>query len=101
MKPTLIIKSNGTTEPLNVARWYDDIAWASKGHPDVSAELIVQEALKNIFNGISSVSVENALILATTALIERDPSYSYVASQFLLKKLFKEMTQQKITIDTY
>jgi ribonucleoside-diphosphate reductase alpha chain len=94
---TLVAKRNGSVELLDHLHWHEDIAWASKGHEaSVSPTLIIDETIKNVFSGISTQEVEDALILATVCLIERDPAYGYVAAQLLLKKLFKSVTSQSI-----
>ncbi len=96
-KGMLVAKRNGDVEVLDSTHWHKDIAWASKGHEAViSATLIIDETLKNIFHGMSTQAVEDALILATVSLIERDPAYGSVAAQLLLKKLFKQVTNKSI-----
>lgn len=83
----------GKTEPFDVAQLYDAIVWACARYDEsVSIDLIAQEVVKTIFDGITPSEIEDALVLATVSYIERDPSYNYVAAQFLLKKLFKEVT---------
>src|SRR5579871_2862008 len=96
-KGMLVAKRNGDVEVLDGTHWHKDIAWASKGYEAViSVPLIIDETLKNIFNGISTQAIEDALILATVSLIERDPAYGYVSARLLLKKLFKQVTNKSI-----
>jgi ribonucleoside-diphosphate reductase alpha chain len=93
VKGMVIVKRNGDIEALDISYWHQDIAWASDGYQTVvSPQHIIDEALKNVFNGMSSGNVEDALILASVSLIERDPAYGYVSAQLLLKKLFKQVT---------
>lgn len=92
-----ITKRDSTIEPLDVSRWRDALVWASAGYEsDVAIPMVIEEAFRNIFNGITSNELEDALILATVAFIERDPAYGYVAARLLNKKLFKEVTKQSI-----
>ena len=56
----------------------------------VDPQKIVKETLKNIYNNISVNELYQAIIMATRALIETDPSYSYVAARLLLATLKKE-----------
>jgi len=92
-----ITKRDSTIEPLDVSRWRDALVWASAGYEaDISIPLVIEEAFRNIFNGITSTELEDALILATVAYIERDPAYGYAAARLLNKKLFKEVTKQSI-----
>ena len=92
-----VTKRDGTIEPLNVSRWYDALVWASAGKEHVvSIPLLIEEACRNVFNGISSQEVEDALILAAVAFIEKDPAYGYVSGRLLIKKLFKDVAKQSI-----
>ncbi len=57
---------------------------------DISVEAILYELPKNIFDGIPTSELEHALILSTTALIERDPAYSRLAARMLLQVLYRQ-----------
>ena len=63
--------------------------------------MILQEVINTIFDGVSSREIADALIMATSSFIERDPAYNYVAAQLLLKKLFKEVTGTTIRSAAY
>ena len=52
-----------------------------------SQDLILNEVVKNLFNQIKTYEVVDILILSSAALIEKDPSYSKVATRFLLQKI--------------
>lgn len=92
-----ITKKSGGVEALNIMHMKEALEWASAGYaPYVSTDLIIEEALKNIFDGISTPELEEALIMAAGAFIERDPVYAKVAGRLLLKKLFHEVTHSSI-----
>jgi len=91
-------KRNSLQEKLDLDRLYQAIAWASTGYESiVDIELIVKEAMKNIFDGISATEIADALTLATIAFVEQDPAYGYIAARLLFKKLFKEVTDCSVT----
>ena len=95
-----ITKANGAVQPLEMERLRRSIAWASRGYENViDVQRIVNETLRNIFDGVSHHEVAEALILATSAFIELDPAYGFVASRLLFKKLFKQVTN-KSAFDT-
>lgn len=54
---------------------------------DVIPEIIIEESLKNLFEGISELDVNHALVMATRTLIEKEPNYTYVAARLLLDQL--------------
>jgi len=93
----MIVHSDGKVEELSIARLQEEIYWAAQGYEkEIDINLILEEALKNIFDKISPDKLIDALILATSTFIEHDPAYSNVAAQLLLKKLFKEVTTKEI-----
>ena len=93
---------DGTFLSFNVNELRASIEWAVLGHEkDVSIDLIFHEVVNTIFDGVSSREIADALIMATSTFIERDPAYNYVAAQLLLKKLFKEVTGTTIRSAAY
>lgn len=92
-KQLFVIQHDGQRELFDVNRIYSVIAWASRGHEaDINPDDIMQETVRNVFDGINASEISEALILAAIAFIERDPAYGYVAAQLVLKKLFIEVT---------
>jgi ribonucleoside-diphosphate reductase alpha chain len=92
-----VIKSDGMKEVVSEKRLRQTIGWASIGCESlVDQELILAEFLKNIFDGITPQGIADALLLAATTFIERDPAYSKVAARLQLKKLFKQVTHSSI-----
>lgn len=98
LDPVLTItKADGAVQPLDMERLRRSIAWASRGYEGIiDAQCIVNETLRNIFDGVSHHEVAEALILATSAFIEQDPAYGFVASRLLFKKLFKQVTKKSV-----
>jgi len=56
----------------------------------VSSEAIIQEALKNFYEGIKIEEIDQAIIMAARSKIEKDPAYSYVAARLLLDITYRE-----------
>lgn len=54
-------------------------------------ELVLEEAVKNLFNQIKTYEVVDILILSAASLIEKDPIYSKIAARLLLQKISKEV----------
>jgi len=93
-----IVKPNGEQETLCHKQLRQTISWSCAGYKTkVDEELILEEALKNVFDGISLDEVADALILSASSFIERDPVYSKVAVRLQLKKLFHSITGHSIT----
>ncbi|CAN5126930.1 hypothetical protein BH09DEP1_BH09DEP1_3490 [soil metagenome] len=99
---TRVKSVDGTFLSFNVNELRASIDWACQKHVQhVSADLILQEVINTIFDGVSVKELADALIMASSSFIERDPSYNYVAAQLLLKKLFKEITGSTIRSHAY
>jgi len=97
-----VTKTDGSIMPLQLARLHRTILWACRGFEDVvSTSLMIQETINNVFDGIATKEVSDALILAATAFIEQDPAYSHVASRLLIKKLFKQVTGVSFSAANY
>lgn len=97
------IKSNdGTFLSFNINELRASIDWACQHHmKSVTPDLILQEVINTIFDGVSAKELADALIMASSSFIESDPAYNYVAAQLLLKKLFKEITGTTIRSHGY
>jgi len=92
-----VVHSDGTREVLSEKRLRQTIGWACIGYESfVDQELLFSETLKNVFDGITSYGIIDALILSTVSFIERDPAYGKVAVRLQLKKLFKQVTDSSI-----
>lgn len=97
-KALSITKKDGSLEVLDNVKLRQAISWACADFQEyVSIDLIYEEVLKNIFDGIAAHELGDALVLAACSFIERDPAYSKVAAQLLLKKLFEDVTQSSIS----
>lgn len=92
-----VVKPDGIREIASKKRLQQTIGWACIGYESiVDPQLILHETLKNVFDGISPSGIVDALILAATSFIERDPAYSKVAVRLQLKKLFRQVTHTSI-----
>lgn len=93
-----IHKRQGNTEPFNLNKILVCLRNASKNVDTQQAPLdpIIMELEKNVFDGIHTTDIEEALVLSTTSFIEKDPGYDIIATRLLQQKLYKEVLQQKI-----
>lgn len=89
-----VIKRNGLAVPLAEDKMMRTIARLAYGLESVSVELVVQELLKTVFDGITTTDIEKASTLAAAAFIERDPQYDTLASRLLLQSLRKQVFAQ-------
>ncbi|MDL2197463.1 ribonucleoside-diphosphate reductase subunit alpha [Halopseudomonas aestusnigri] len=81
---------DGSREPLDLGRLRTVIAEACEGLPEVDANHIEQETLKNLYDGVTQIDVNTALVMTSRTLVEREPSYSQVTARLLLDNLRAE-----------
>ncbi|MBB3808304.1 ribonucleoside-diphosphate reductase subunit alpha [Pseudochelatococcus contaminans] len=82
--------SDGSLSPLDEARLARVIADACSGLDGTSAEAILSETRRNLYDGISSDELSLAQIMAARTLVETEPNYAYVSARLLLDKLRRE-----------
>ncbi len=85
-----VVQKDGTTAPLDVARIRTIINEACVGLSDVDAERIIEEALNNMYDGISATDVATSILITARTLVEEEPNYTYVTSRLLLDELRTE-----------
>ncbi len=59
--------------------------------PAVSADAVLDETLKNIYDGVPLAEVHKSAILAARALIETDPDYARLSARLLLHAIRREV----------
>jgi ribonucleoside-diphosphate reductase alpha chain len=84
-----VTKRSGETESFRVSKVERFLLRLSVGIPDIDAKAIMAELQKNIHDGISTAEIERALILSTTAFMERDPGYNTLAARLLLNRVLR------------
>ena len=67
--------------------------WASAVQP----QLILQDTLKNLYDGVPMDEVRKSAILSARALIEKDPGYSYVTARLLLNTIRLEVLGEEVS----
>lgn len=77
------INAEGQPDTLTVPFLVSYLAAACQGLQTVSASVIAEAAIKNLFEGAKWNDVRDALIISTRTMIEREPDYTFVAARLL------------------
>jgi ribonucleoside-diphosphate reductase alpha chain len=85
-----VIAADGSRAPLDIERVRTIVAEACADLNDVSETAIIDEALRNLYDGVTAEEVSTALVITARTMIEQDPNYSYVAARLLLDNLRAE-----------
>jgi ribonucleoside-diphosphate reductase alpha chain len=88
--PVCVTLADGSKAPLNVNRLRSVVAEACEGLEEVNGALIIDDALRNLFDGVNDKDVNPVLVMSARTLIEKEPNYSYAAARLLLDNLRQE-----------
>ncbi len=90
---------DGRRVPFNNEEMIRLVVEAGHGFEDrVSAETILKELAKNLFEGMKENEITTAAIMAARSFTENDPAYSFVTARMLLQKLFEEVLGSRLTL---
>src|SRR5579872_3818648 len=97
MNTQTVVKRSGLRVALDMDKIAATIARACRGvEESVSVQQILNEFQRIMYDGLKTEEIEQALILAATAFIERDPAYSLVATRLLWQKVYKTVFNRSV-----
>lgn len=86
--PTLqITDHNGQLQPLDLGALTATIETASEGLEGIDIQAIVDETVKNLYNGVKESDIATTMMMATRTRIEQEPNYTYVTARLLCNEL--------------
>ena len=85
-----ITDADGQRRPLPLERIRTLADEACAGLDDVTPGRIIEEALANMYDGISAADVATSLIMTARTLVEEEPNYTHAAARLLLDQLRSE-----------
>ena len=85
-----VVQPDGSRAPLDIDRLHTIVSEACEGLADVSKNQILDEALKNLYDGVSAEELSTSLVITARTLIEQEPNYSYAAARLLCDNLRSE-----------
>ncbi len=85
-----VTKKDGSQVPLDIDRLAAVVNHACDGLEDVSANAILEESIKNLYDGVSISDMKSALVMSARTKVEQEPNYSYVTARILLDELRSE-----------
>ncbi len=85
-----VTSANGQLEPLDTQRLQTVVVDACKDLDDVEAQPIIDETLRNLYDGVPQTDVAQALTMSARTMIEKEANYTYVAARLLLDTMRSE-----------
>ena len=85
-----VVLDDGSESTLDIQRINTIVEEACEGLLDVSSEEIIEEAKKNLYNGVNMADVRSSLVMTARTLVEKEPNYTFVTARILLDNLRTE-----------
>ena len=85
-----ITKSDGTLAPLDIDRVAMLINDACDNLEEVSMNEVLEEALKNLYDGVSLADMRTSLVMSARTKVEKEPNYSFVTARILMDQIRSE-----------
>ncbi|MEK6787340.1 MAG: ribonucleoside-diphosphate reductase subunit alpha [Pseudomonadota bacterium] len=89
--PTLhVLKADGSRELLDLGRLEALVTNACEGLSGVESSAIVEDTLRNLYDGAREADINNVLVMCARVMIEQEPNYTYVTARLLMDHLRAE-----------
>lgn len=85
-----VVFDDGSQKPLDMQRLHTIVQEACQDLEGVSGEAILEEALKNLYDGVSYNEVNTSLVMTARTMVEKDPNYSFVTARLLMDTIRAE-----------
>ncbi|MDQ8020977.1 MAG: ribonucleoside-diphosphate reductase subunit alpha [Moraxellaceae bacterium] len=96
---TLHVVEGGVRRPLDMAALKVMVQSTCDDLGDhVSADAIIEGALRNLYDGVPADELRKALILSARTLIEKEPDYNYVTARLQLHVIRLEVLGEEVSI---
>jgi len=99
-KTLLITMPDGELAPLDMERVNTIVNESCRDLEHVTAEPVIKDAMRNLYNQAKFEDVHKSLIMSARALVEKEPNYTYVSARLLLDSMRMEaLAKLKIKSD--
>jgi len=92
--PSLTVThTDGEKRPLDLGRLRTLVEEACTGLEDVDGNSLLEETLRNLYDGIPEADLSTALVMTARSRIEKSPDYSPLTARLLLDPVRSEVLQ--------
>jgi ribonucleoside-diphosphate reductase alpha chain len=96
-KQTMVVrKRDGSLQPVNLQKILKAITRASAGIKDIDPMRVASKTIGGLYDGASTLELDQLSIQTAASLIGEDPAYSKLASSLLSEFIRKEVTSQGV-----
>lgn len=95
-KVSVVLKRDGSTEPLDPGKVLKAIERCCEGLDGVSAERVAATTVRGLYNGVSTTELRTLSVQTAASLIAEDPQYAKLAARLLSVTIAKEVGLQGV-----
>ena len=85
-----VVLDSGEDGAVAMARLDKMVGEACEGLEGVAKEEIIEQANKNLYDGVTLEDVKSSLVMTARTLVEKEPNYTYVTARILLDNIRSE-----------
>jgi ribonucleoside-diphosphate reductase alpha chain len=85
-----VVLDSGEDGAADMARLNKMVGEACEGLEGVAKEEIIEQANKNLYDGVTLEDVKSSLVMTARTLVEQEPNYTYVTARILLDNIRSE-----------
>ncbi|HCS66563.1 MAG TPA: ribonucleoside-diphosphate reductase subunit alpha, partial [Cellvibrio sp.] len=85
-----VVLADGTRALLDIGRMRTIVREACAGLAGVEEKAILDEAMRNLYDGVAEKDVNTSLVITARTLVEKEPNYSFVTARLLMDTLRSE-----------
>ena len=93
-----VVNKDGTRSILDAKTLFAIISSSCDGLKDVEPKAILDEALRNVYDGVSTDELFKSVILASRQLIEECPAYNFVTARLLAHSISREVFGREVAL---
>ena len=90
MSDIKVVLDSGEDGAVDMARLDKMVGEACDGLEGVAKEEIIEQANKNLYDGVTLEDVKSSLVMTARTLVEKEPNYTYVTARILLDNIRSE-----------
>lgn len=96
-----IQKRDGSVQEVDISKIRKCVERSCEDLTEVSVDRIVDEAVAQLYDGITTNEIDRSLVLTARQMIVDDPEYAYAAARLLLVSLYKEAFNESVEGETF
>jgi ribonucleoside-diphosphate reductase alpha chain len=91
-----VVYTDGSRKALDAVHLLDVVTKACAGLKAVSPKAILDEALRNVYDGVTEAELYKSITLASRQLIEVEPEYNFVTARILMHTIAQEVMGKEV-----